>query len=160
MPTKKQEMQSLIRAYRASSGNREVDMHEVARFAAGKGWPLPKPKSALDRLAEQFSEAAREETRRDEITGRPYRVNHAFTERQGQQQMTFWVDIDEAPRPIAHKSFYQRREQMVGDAVQLSFDVEHWNRVNEGEEPIAMEMDFTEDVEWRKNAPEDGQNAA
>jgi len=160
MPTKKQEMQSLIRAYRESSGNREVDMHEVARFAAEKGWPLPKPKSALDRLAEQFSEAAREETRRDGITGRPYRVNHAFTERQGQQQMTFWVDIDEAPRPIAHKSFYQRREQMVGDAVQLSFDVEHWNRVNEAEEPIAMEMDFTEDVEWRKNAPEDGQNAA
>ena len=160
MTTKKQEMQSLIRAYRASSGNQEVDMHEVAKFAAAKGWPLPKPKSALDLLAEQFSDAAREETRRDEVTGRPYRVNHAFTERAGPQQMTFWVDIDEAPRPIALKSFYQRREQMVGDAVQLSFDVEHWNRVNEAEQPIVMEMDFTDDVEWRKNAPHEDQRAA
>ena len=152
--------QSLIHLYRLSSGAREIDMHDVAKFAVSKGWPLPAPKSAIDRLAEQFSRSAREEIKRDEITGRPYRVNHAYTERQGPQQMTFWVDIDEAPRPIAHKCFYQRREQMVGDAVQLSFDAEHWNRVNEADEPIVMEMDFTVDVQWRRNAPDEDQKAA
>ena len=78
------------------------------------------------------------------------------------------TDIDAAPRKIAHKSFQQRREQMVGDAVQLTFDVMHWNRVNETETPIDMPidmpmdmpMDFTDDVEWRINAPDENEKAA
>lgn len=152
---KQQEMQRLIHLYREQSGQQSVDMHEVAKFAVGKGWPLPKPRTALDRLAEQFSGAAREEFRKDQATGRPYRANLAVTTWQGREQLTLWTDIDEAPRDIAQKSFVQRREQMVGDAVQLSFDIEHWNRVNQGDQPIDMPMDFTDDVEWRKNAPEE-----
>lgn len=74
--------------------------------------------------------------------------------------MTLWTDIDVAPRSIAHKSFHQRREQMVGDAVQLTFDVMHWNRVNETEQPIEMAMDFNDDVQWRLNSPDDSQEAA
>ncbi len=160
MPTKAQEMQSIIKRYRAETGNDSVDMHEVAKYAAGMGWPLPKPKTALDRLAEQFSGAAREEMRKDEVTGRPYRANLAVTTWQGQTQMTLWTDIDVAPRYVAHKSFQQRREQMIGDAVQLTFDVMHWNRVNEIDEAIEMPMDFTDDVQWRINAPDENEKAA
>jgi len=160
MPTKAQEMQSIIKRYRAETGNDSVDMHEVAKYAAGMGWPLPKPKTALDRLAEQFSSAAREEMRKDEVTGRPYRANLAVTTWLGQNQMTLWTDIDIAPRYVAHKSFKQRREQMIGDAVQLTFDVMHWNRVNEIDEPIEMPMDFTDDVQWRMNAPDENEKAA
>jgi len=160
MPTKAQEMQSIIKRYREKSGNASVDMHEVAKFAASMGWPLPKPKTALERLAEQFSGAARVEMRRDQVTGRPYRVNLAVTTWQGSEQSTLWTDIDEAPRHIAHKSFQQRREQMIGDAVQLTFDAMHWNRVNEAEEAIDMPMDFTDDVEWRMNAPDENDKAA
>jgi len=159
MPTKAQEMQSIIKRYREQTGNSSVDMHEVAKFAAGMGWPLPKPKTALERLAEQFSSAARVEMRRDEVTGRPYRANLAVTTWNGSEQLTLWTDIDEAPRPIAHKSFQQRREQMIGDAVQLTFDVMHWNRVNEAEAPIEMPMDFTDDVQWRINAPDEDKAA-
>ena len=154
-------MQAIIRMFREEAGETTVDMHDVARFAAGKGWPLPMPKSPLDRLAEQFSAAAREELRRDEVTGRPYRANLAVNERLANgQQRTLWDDIDMAPRSFAHKSFVQRREQMVGDAVQLTFDVMHWNRINESEEPIEMPMDFTDDVQWRINAPMDDDKAA
>jgi hypothetical protein len=153
-------MQGIIRLYREETGIQSVDMHEVAKYAVSKGWPLPKPKDPIDRLAEQFSSVAREEVRRDMVTGRPYRANLAVTTWQSSEQLTLWTDIDIAPRPIAHKSFIQRREQMVGDAVQLSFDVEHWNRVNPSDEPIEMPMDFTEDVEWRKNAPDDDGKAA
>lgn len=154
MATKAQEMQSIIKRYRAEKNADSVDMHEVAKYAASMGWPLPKPKTALERLAEQFSSAAREEVRRDEVTGRPYRANLAVTTWQGQTQMTLWTDIDVAPRSIAHKSFQQRREQMVGDAVQLTFDVMHWNRINETEPAIEMPMDFNDDVEWRMNGTE------
>lgn len=160
MPTKKQEMHYLIRAYREKTGQQSVNMHDVAKFAASQGWPMPAPKSALDRLAEQFSAAAREEVRKDEVTGRPYRANLAVTTWQGNEQFTLWTDIDEAPRPIAQKAFVQRREQMVGDAVQLTFDVMHWNRVNEHDEPINMPLDFTDDVAWRLNAPDEDDKAA
>jgi hypothetical protein len=159
--SKKQEMQRLIRLFRDETGEKEVDMHKVAMFAMRKGWPMPKPETPLERLAKQFSEAAREEVRRDPSTGRSYRANLAVTTRQGPHQFTFWVDIDEAPRKHAHKSFVQRREQMVGDGLQLTFDVEHWNNVNPADEPIVMPMDLSLDIEWRKNAPdEDASEAA
>lgn len=155
MPTKAQEMQSIMKRYKEETGSASIDMHEVARFAASMGWPLPKPKTALERLAEQFSGAARVEMRKDEVTGRPYRANLAVTTWNGSEQSTLWTDIDEAPRPVAHKSFQQRREQMIGDAVQLTFDAMHWNRINQDEEPIEMPMDFSDDVEWRMNGPDE-----
>lgn len=158
--TKAHEMQLTIKRYREETGKDSVDMHDVAKYAAGMGWPLPKPKTALERLAEQFSSAAREEIRRDEITGKPYRANLAVTTWQGNTQMTLWTDIDVAPRHIAHRSFQQRREQMIGDAVQLTFDVMHWNRINEKDAPIDMPMDFTDDVQWLLNAPDDNEKAA
>lgn len=160
MARKSQEMQRIIRRYKEETGKTSVDMHDVARYAASMGWPLPKPKTALDRLAEQFSSAAREEVRRDSVTGKPYRANIAVTTWNGNQQLTLWTDIDEAPRHVAHKAFQQRREQMVGDAVQLTFDVMHWNRINEKDTPINMDMDFTDDVLWRINEPDDLDDAA
>lgn len=105
------------------------------------------------RLAEKFARAAREEIRHDPTTGRPYRANHAVTTTQGGQQLVFWVDIDEAPRKIMKKSLVQRREQMVGDGLQLSLDADHWNARHSDEKPI--EIDLTDDVTWRKNAPEE-----
>ena len=158
---KSTEMQRLIHMYREETGEQSIKMQDVAAYAVRKGWPLPTPKSPLERLAEQFAGAAREEYRRDEVTGRPYRANLAVVVNQGKpgEQFTLWTDIDEAPKPIAQKAFVQRREQMVGDAVQLSFDVEHWNRVNPREQPITMEMDFGPDVEWRKNGGEEEEAA-
>lgn len=152
---KKQEMQHLIRMYKDETGAKEVDMHEVARFALAKGWPMPKPVSPVDRLAKEFSEAAREEIRRDANTGKPYRANHAYKSWQNGQQLTLWVDIDEAPRGPMKMSLINRREQMVGDGLQLSLDADHWNSIHPNEEPIVVPMDFTEDIEWRKNAPDE-----
>lgn len=153
---KKKEMQYLLHRFREETGQELVDMHELAKFAVAKGWPLPTPKSPLDRLAEQFASAAREELRKDEVTGRPYRANLAVTSPQG----TFWIDIDTAPRKHAHKAFIQRREQMVGDALQLTFDVMHWNRVNPEDQPIEMPLDLGPDVEWKLNVPDEDERAA
>lgn len=160
MSTKSQRLQRLIQHYRDETGNESVDMHEVAKFAADRGYPLPKPKSALDRLAEELSTAAREEVRHDKVTGHPYRANLAVVQWNNGQQLTLWHDIDVAPRRVARKAFVQRREQMVGDAVQLTLDVTHWNRVHDHEEPIVMPLDFTDDVEWRLNAPGEDDKAA
>ena len=156
MATKNQERQRLIRLYKQETGETEVDMHQVASFAARVGWPLPRPTNPLDLLASQFSQAAREETKRDEQTGRQYRVNHAVPKMQTGRQLSYlWVDIDEAPRGPMVKSLIGRREQMVGDALQLDLDAEHWNNIHPQEQPIQLPLDFTDDVEWRKNAPDE-----
>jgi hypothetical protein len=160
MATKHQEMQRLIRHYKDVTQKTEVNMHEVAQFAVGKGWPLPRPIAALDRLAKEFSEAAREEIRHDKKTGHPYRANHAVTTAYGAKQLTLWVDIDEAPRKPMLKSLVQRREQMVGDGLQLTLDAMHWNNIHPTEDPIKLPLDLTDDVEWRLNAPNEGEKAS
>lgn len=147
------ERQAIIRLYKEQTGEKEVDMHKVAAFAVRLGMSLPTPIDPLDRLAEQFSHAAREEIRQDKSTGRPYRANHAVPYSNDGRQLYLWVDIDEAPREPMRKSLINRREQIVGDSLQLSFDTDHWNSIHQNEEPITIPLDFTEDVEWRKNAP-------
>jgi len=154
----KQDMQRLIRVYKDETGEREVDMQKVARFAVLKGWPLPTPTSALDILAKKFSDAARVEIRQDKKTGKPYRANHAIPV---PGQLTFvWIDIDEAPRKPMLKSLVNRREQMVGDGLQLTLDADHWNSINPKDEPINLPMDLSLDIEWRKNAPDEDGKAA
>lgn len=153
MSTQRQRLQNIIKLYKQRTGNTSVIMQDVAKFAAELGWQLPKPKDPLDVLAEQLSKAAREEVRKDAVTGRPYRANLAVTTaKQDGTQYTFWTDIDEAPRHVAHRSFTQRREQMIGDALQLTFDATHWNRVHAEEEPIVMVLDFSDDVAERTTA--------
>ena len=151
MATKHQLMQRIIRQYKEQTGKTEVDMKEVAKFAVDKGWKLPVPTSPIDRLAKEFTQAAREEIRHDPKTGKPYRANHAIP---SGKQLHLWIDIDEAPRKQIIISLINRREQMVGDGLQLTLDAEHWNNVNSEEDPIVIPMDFTDDIEWRKNAPE------
>jgi len=160
MTTQAQHKQRLIRLYKEETGATEVDMYEVAKFAAGRGWKLPKPKSPLEILAKEFAQAARTEVRKDEKTGRPYRANHALLYVKDGSQMSLWIDIDEAPRHKILKSLIHRREQMVGDGVQLSLDADHWNSVNPDQPAIEIPMDFTLDVEWRKNGPEADLQAA
>lgn len=146
--------------YKESTGVTEVDMHEVAKFAVSKGWTPPKPPTVLDLLAKQFTNAAREVIRHDRITRRPYRAYHHFFERHGQTRLSLWVDIDEAPRKRMHKSLILRREQMIGDGLQLTLDSDHWNSIHPDEEPIVIPMDFTEDIEERKNAPDEYRDAS
>lgn len=152
MATRHQQMQFIIRQYREATGNVEIDMHQVAQFAHTRGWPLPPPISGLDRLAKEFSQAAREETKQDSQTGKPYRVYLAFHP-DGQPQGVLWADIDEAPRRIVVKNAVWRREQVVGDMTQLYLDLEHWNRVNPSEEPVILVTDTTEDVNERLAGP-------
>lgn len=149
------EMQRIYHYYKDSTGQEQVEMREVVRWAVANGMPLPKPIDPIDRLAKEFSQALRQEIRYDEATKKPYRANHAVTEMRNGQQLTFWIDIDEARRHVMHKSLVQRREQMVGDAYQLSLDQEHWNRANPTEEPILLPLDFTLDVEIKKHMPGD-----
>ncbi len=106
-----------------------------------------------------MAKALRDEIRHDGQTGRPYRVNHAVTVSERGKQRTLWGDIDNQSRDFMQKSFMKRREQVVGDCVQLTFDCDHFNSRHPQEEPIVVPLDFAEDVAERKFAP-DSEDAA
>ncbi|SDX91763.1 hypothetical protein [Roseicitreum antarcticum] len=150
--SKKKDLQRLIRHYKDETGEIQVDMKKVAKFAQLMGWDMPVPKDPLDVLAQELSRAARDEIKHDDDSGRPYRVNHAVPIKQGQQTLFVWIDIDEAPRNMMQKSLYLRREQMVGDGLQLSYDADRWNSRHADERQIELDLDLNFDVELRKHA--------
>lgn len=158
------ERQRLIRAYRDETGESEIDMRKVAEFAIRKGWPLPKPVDPIDALAKQFSDAARLETKNDPKSGNPYRVNHAVPRRVDSGQLSFfWIDIDDPKTTPTNMraSLVMRREQMVDDGLQLTFDLEHWNGTRpEGDQIEPLPMDLTLDIEIRRAARDDDDEAA
>ena len=157
MATMHEKRQRIIREYRTATGETDIDMHRVAAWAVSKNLDrLPKPQNPLDRLAHEYSAAAREEIRYDQITKRPYRVNHCYQVMQDGKQLHLWLDIDSAaPRFKMVKARNRRREQMIGDGLQLTLDLDHWNSINPDEEPITADLDLTDEVEWRKNAPDE-----
>jgi hypothetical protein len=53
-----------------------------------------------------------------------------------------------------------RREQMVDDGLQLTFDMEHWNSIRPESEHIDLPMDLTFDIELRRAAQDDADEAA
>lgn len=159
MQTRNQQYQALIRKFREETGQQSVDLHEVAEWAIKKGVRPPKPRTPAALLAEKLSAAAREETDKDEVTGRPYRVNIATTTWHGKDQLTLWHKLDDSPRPIAHKGLMQRREQVVGDVTSLADDADRWNRMHPNDEQIQIPLDYAFDVMLRRNAPPDDEQA-
>lgn len=159
--TKNEQLQALIYRYKQETGEKAVDMEQVADWAIRQGATLPKPKTARELFAAQLADAARAEYRVDPKTGLSYRANHALRNRtRDGRQMVLWVDMEDATRPQMLWSLTDRRQQMVGDAVHLKIDEMIWNSKHPDEEAIQQDMDFTYDVEERLNSPGYGSGEA
>jgi len=144
--------QYMIHLYRKDTGLTAVDMREVAKFALRKGWPRPKPLTAEERVARDFARAARAEEQYDEVTKRPYRVNHAYVGVRDGVQMMLWDRMDAIQRGAMRASLGMRRQQMVDDGYHISCDTERWNATHVKEEPLNLSFNLTNDIEERKNA--------
>lgn len=79
--------------------------------------------------------------------GRRVRLNHAARMLLGESQQTFWDDIRNASRTHMQVSFQQRRNQIVGDCIQLKTDMDSYNDNTNTGMPIQMVFDFTKDLE-------------
>jgi len=159
--SKRQDRQRFIRFYKDKTGETEIDMNKVAAMAKEMGWDMPKPSSDIEILAKLFADDAQAERRYDEKTKRPYRAYQAIpSQATGQLNLFVYVDTDEATRPQMLKSAVNRREQIVTDGYNLQLDLDHWNRINPSEEPIALPMDITLDIDIRKAADDDGEEEA
>ena len=144
-----EQMQRIWHRYKAEYGVEPSTSREAVAWGVSQGMvELPKV-DPLDKLAADMSKALREEYAIDK-DGRRFRVNHAVRVSKGGVQYTFWAIMKDAPREHMQKAFIQRREQIVGDCVQLNTDVEAYNGFNEDQQPLQMMFDFRDDIEERK----------
>lgn len=152
MSTKAEKLQGIWHEYEKQNGHIPSGTREVIEWAVKRGLlDLPE----IDRhdvLAGQMASALRGEVHTD-AAGRRYRVNHAVRITKNGVQKTFWAEMNYAPREHMEKAFAQRREQVVGDCLQLRTDVDVYNDMNADSPPIQLVLDFTEDVEERMTAP-------
>lgn len=162
MESKTKKLQKLFRHYKEVTGEREVDPKAALRWLVDHNlWVLPKPPDMLEQEARELSRALRDETLTDSTTGRPYRRNLSIVILQGDREVHRWFDIDEEKdRSKVHKSLIARREQAVDDVWRVNCDAEHWSNVNPGQASIQIPLDFTPDIEERKNLPGKNREAA
>jgi len=113
-----------------------------------RGLKLPRV-DPRDILASQLARALREEYATD-AKGRRYRVNHAMRVTKDGVQTTFWGVMGFAPHIHMQRAFTQRREQVIGDLVQLQIDVEVYNEKIPVTKQIQLVLDFKDDVAERR----------
>ena len=148
MTTQTERLQQLWREYEKEHDHAAATSREVIDWAVGKG-ALELPRiDPRDVLASQLSRALREEYATD-AKGRRYRVNHAIRITKSGVQTTIWGILGYAPHSHMQRAYTQRREQVVGDLVQLDVDVEVYNEIS-GQPPIQLVLDFNDDVAERR----------
>ena len=150
MPTKTERLQQIWHRYDANKDHQPTSAREAVEWAVREGAiDLPEI-DPYDVLAGQMSSALRDEYQTDEH-GRRYRVNHAVRVTKGGVQQTFWAVMGFAPHEHMEKAFTQRREQIVGDNLQLKIDVDVYNDLNRGKVPkVQLVLDYTDDVAERE----------
>lgn len=142
----REQLQQFFKMYEEETGRTgPIDPHDVAGWAIDKKLWEPRLRDAIGILADDLAKAWREEYRTDRL-GRRYRAKHA-AKGTGPKQVTLWDDIESAPRDHMERAFSQRRQQVVGDCLQLKTDVDVFNDKRALEEPIELVLDFTRDVE-------------
>lgn len=138
-----------VERYKAEVGSDGlIDPHEVAAWAYRNGLHKPSVKTVIDVIAADIAQVFREEYRVDRH-GRRYRAKHAATKKHGTKTLSLWADLDDPTAPHDHfvRSFGQRRQQIVGDCLQLKTDVDVYNDKRTPAQPIQIPLDFTLDVE-------------
>jgi len=150
MSTKAEQLQGIWHKYDAEREHKPTSAREAVEWAvAERLLELPKV-DAYDVLAGQMSQALREEYDTD-AQGRRYRVNHAARITKAGVQYTFWAAMGFAPHEHMERAFTQRREQIIGDNLQLKIDVDVYNDLNKGKRPeIQLVLDYTDDVAERQ----------
>lgn len=150
MPTKNERLQQVWHHYDADKDHQPTSTREAVRWAVEEGLLQLPDIDPYEELAAQMSSALRDEYATDD-EGRRYRVNHAVRITKGGVQQTFWAVMGFAPHEHMEKAFTQRREQIVGDNLQLKIDVDVYNDLNKGKRPaIQLVLDYTDDVAERE----------
>ena len=100
---------------------------------------------AVSQCAEKISRAMGLEHVRDK-KGRSVRKYYAARIRENGQLVMKWDDLD-ASRPFMEVAAANRRNQVLGQCLQLKSDIDSYNERKCPEEPIQMDFNFNIDLE-------------
>lgn len=142
-------MQRAWRLYEEANDQEPASARQVVEWAVAQGILTAPRVDPIGILADDMAKALREQYATDP-KGRRYRINHAVRVSRGSVQHTMWAMLENAERPFMQRAFHQRREQIVGDCVQLKTDVDVYNDYASGKAPILLSLDFTDDVAERE----------
>jgi len=146
MATYNEQLQRVWHQYTDEHGGTPATLREAVAWGVEQRLIEPPEIDPLDKVISDMGRALREEYRTDEH-GRRYRVNHAARITKDGVQFVLWAEMATAPRDHMLKAFAGRRNQIVGECIQLKRDVNVYNGMHSHTEPIQMPLDFTPDVE-------------
>lgn len=150
MPTKEERLQQIWHKYDTDREHKPTSAREAVEWAVSEGLIELPEVDPYDVLAGQMAQALRDEYKVDS-QGRRYRVNHAARITKGGVQYTFWGVMGFASHEHMQRAFAWRREQIIGDNLQLKIDVDVYNDMVSGKHPaIQLVLDYTEDVAERQ----------
>ena len=141
--TRTKEFQKLFDLYVKAHPDDEIHaLDQVYPWACANGLYEPPREDPARTFRRRMAKALAQEHRTDS-RGRRHRSKLPVTvTTSGGKQQTFWADIDQMPPKEFQKNVAQRRNQIVADCVQLSFDVDHYNDEHPAGKPIQLVLDF------------------
>jgi hypothetical protein len=143
-----QQHQDLVAQYRRAFKNKPFKTIDVVDWATKRGLIHLRPIDPRFLLADEIAQAMHEEYISDP-QGRRVRAKHAARYEVNGKQETFWADIrDKNPGTRRHMqiAFQNRRQQIVGECVQLKLDLDSYNQNWNPGTPIQSCFDFTDDL--------------
>lgn len=150
MPTKTELLQQAWHQCEAENDHLPISAREAVDWAVKKGLLSLSEIDPLDVLAQDMAQALRGEYK-THSDGRRYRVNHAVRVTKNGAQYTMWGELGHASHGHMEKAFTQRREQILGDCLQLKTDADVYNDTSLGSPKIQMVFDFTDDIAEREH---------
>lgn len=151
--TKQERFQEAWHYFDDRESHRPTSARQACEWAVSQGMlELPRI-DPYNALAEEMGQALRAEYRTDKA-GRRYRVNHAVRVTKAGVQYTFWAVMGFAEHSHMERAFAQRREQIVGDCLQLKTDVDVYNDLNlgKGVPTVQLVLNFTDDIAERESS--------
>ncbi len=154
-----EKLQAYWQQYKEAGYEGPATAKDIAAWVVDQGLWKPRAADIVKVLAEDLSRAFREQYRTD-ARGRRYRAKHPMRVTKDGAQLFLWDDMATASRNHMERAFAWRRQQVVGDCLQLKTDVDVYNDQNPAAEPIQLILDFTNDVAEMELDGEDQRDAA
>jgi hypothetical protein len=122
-----------------------LDTNALAFWAYKKKHLEPQQRDVIKQLAREFSRAFRQQYIVDE-NGEPVRRVHAYRERRGDVQNTFWFMMEEATPQKMRLSAGARRRGALSDVMQIYRDLKYFNKNHNAGDPVGMSFNFDMDI--------------
>ena len=143
-------LQELVAKYRKAGNPWPAQSIEIAQWAYEKGLWKPYQADIMRLLARDLSQSMRTEYFIDgqgRKVRRKYPVRKKVRDEWGVPRQTFlWADANDATREHMEMHFQQRRQQRVGEIIQLKTDLDSYNENRNPGPAIQLSWDFTEDI--------------